>query len=62
MVLVQKWPFFQLIFFLGNKGQQNLVYHILGPKNNFLGLIEIFLKGLVHGFISKLAIFPTFFR
>ena len=36
MVLVQKWPFFQL-FFLGNIGQENLFYDILERKNAFLG-------------------------
>ena len=36
MVLVQKWPFFQL-FFLGNIGQKNVFYDILERKNTFLG-------------------------
>ena len=36
MVLVQKWPFFQL-FFLGNIGQENVFYNILERKNAFLG-------------------------
>ena len=36
MVLVQKWPFFQL-FFLGNIGQENVFYDILERKNAFLG-------------------------
>ena len=35
MVLVQKWPFFQLVF-LGNKGQENVCYDILERKNSFL--------------------------
>ena len=35
MVLVQKWPFFQL-FFLGNIGQENVFYYILKRKNAFL--------------------------
>ena len=35
MVLVQKWPFFQL--FLGNKDQENVFYDILEQKNGFLG-------------------------
>ena len=35
MVLVQKWPFFQL-FFLGNIGQENVFYDILERKNAFL--------------------------
>ena len=36
MVLVQKWPFFQL-FFLDNIGQENFFYDILERKNAFLG-------------------------
>ena len=35
MVLLQKWPFFQL-FFLGNIGQENHFYDILERKNAFL--------------------------
>ena len=36
MVLVQKWPFFEL-FFLGNIGQEIVFYDILETKNAFLG-------------------------
>ena len=36
MVLVLKWPFFQL-FFLGNIGLENILYDILEGKNAFLG-------------------------
>ena len=36
MLLVQKWPFFQL-FFLGNIGQKNVFYDILEGKNACLG-------------------------
>ena len=36
MLLVQKWPFFQL-FFLGNIGQENVFYDILEGKNAFVG-------------------------
>ena len=35
MVLIQKWPFFQL-FFLGNIGLKNVFYDILQRKNAFL--------------------------
>ena len=35
MVLVQKWPLYQL-FFLGNVGQKNVFYDILKRKNAFL--------------------------
>ena len=36
MVLVQKWPFFEL-YFLANIGQKNIFYDILERKNAFLG-------------------------
>ena len=36
MVLVEKWPFFQL-FFGGNIGQENFFYNILELKSAFLG-------------------------
>ena len=67
MVLVQKWPFFQL-YVLGNIGQENVVYDILERKNAFLRYknkkfkrrkFDIFPKGLTHGFGPKLAILQT---
>ena len=36
MVLLQKWPFFEL-FFLANTGQENVFYDILEWENVFLG-------------------------
>ena len=69
MVLVQKWPFFQ-IFFLGNIGQKNVFYDILEWKNAFAGYKNKkckkwkkshFSRGLTHGFGPKMAIFPFFF-
>ena len=69
MVLVQKWPFFQL-FFLGNIGQENVFYDILERKNAFLGYKNkkfkkskncIFPKTLTHGIGPKMPIIPTFF-
>ena len=69
MVLVQKWPFFQR-FYLGNIGQDNIFYDILERKIAFLGYnitkvksrkMDIFPKGLTHGFGPKKAIFSTFF-
>ena len=69
MVLVQKWPFLQL-FLLGNIGLENVFYDILERKNAFLGYknkkfksrkIDIFPKGLTHGFGPKMAISATFF-
>ena len=69
MVLVQKWSFFSL-FFLGNIGQENVLFDILERKNAFWGYktrsskspkIDIFPEGLTHGFGPKLAIFRFFF-
>ena len=57
-------------FFLGNKGQDNVIYDILERKNAFLGYKNKkfkkwknchFSKGVLHGFGQKLAIFPSFF-
>ena len=68
MLLFQKWPFFQLLL-LGNIRQENIFYDILEAINTFLGYknkssksqkIDIFPKGLTHGFGPKMAIFPTF--
>ena len=35
MVLVQKWPFFEVVI-LGNKVEENVLYDILERKNAFL--------------------------
>ena len=57
-------------FFLGFIGQENLFMIFLNEKSPFLAIIiiglksrkiEIFRKGLVHGFGLKLAIFLYFF-
>ena len=67
MALIQKWPFFHL-FVLGNISQENVFYDIPERKNAFLGQkhkkfkkskIDIFLKGLTHGFGPRMAICPT---
>ena len=69
MVLVQKWPFFQL-FFLGNIGQKNVFYDILERKNAFLGYKNKkskkskngdFSKGVNPWFWSKNGHFSNFF-
>ena len=69
MVLVQKWPFFPL-FFLGNIGQENIVYDILERKNAFLGYKNKkfkksknwhFSKGVNPWFWSKNGHFSNFF-
>ena len=71
LVLVQKWPFFLLFFFLGNIDQENVFYDILERKKRpFQAIktrslkrrkIDIFVKGLTHGFGKKTAIFQTLF-
>ena len=58
-------------FFLGNIGHENVFYDILERKNAFLGYknkkfkkmknIFIILKGLTHGFCTKMTIFPSSF-
>ena len=68
MFLVQKWPFFQIIF-LGIIGQENVFYDIPEGKNAFVGnknkkfkksKMAIFPKGLTHGLCQKMAIFQLF--
>ena len=69
MVLVQKWPFFQL-FFLGNIGQENVFHDILERKNAFQGYKNRkfkkstnwdFSKGVNRWFWSKNGHFSNFF-
>ena len=69
MLLVQKWPFFQL-FFLGNIGQENVFYDILEPNNAFLSYKNKkfkkskylhFCKRVNPRFWSKNGHFSTFF-
>ena len=61
---------FSNFFSLCNIGQENVFYNILERKNAFLGYktkfkksknIDIFPKGLTHGFGIKIGIFRTFF-
>ena len=58
------------LFFLRNIGMENVSNDILEQKNDFLGYknkkfkdpkIDIFPKGLTHGFGPKMAIFPILF-
>ena len=65
MVLLQKWPFFNL-FFLGNIGKAMSFTILQNEKTSFQsiktrssksGKIDIFPKGLTHGFGLKMAIF-----
>ena len=69
MVLVQNRLFFQP-FFLGNIGQENVFYHIVAPKNAFLGYKKDkfkksknwhFWKGVNPWFWSKKGYFSNFF-
>ena len=69
MVLVQKWPFFQL-FLSGNIGQENILNDILERKNAFLGYKNKkfkksknchFSKGVNPWFWSKNGQFSKFF-
>ena len=53
MVLVKKWPFFQL-FFLGHIGQENLFFDIQERKNAFPTYKTKSSKS------RKIDIFPTF--
>ena len=52
MVLVQKWPFFQL-FFLGSFGQENVIYDILERKNALLSYKNKKLKNSKNWHFSK---------
>ena len=61
---------FRTFFFLGKIGRENVFYHILEQIKAFLGYenkklkrrkINVFAKGLTHGFRLKMAIFRTFF-
>ena len=66
MVLVQKWQFFH-VFFKCNIDQENVFPEILERKVPFYSIntevqkVEIFPKGLNHGFGQKMTIFPFFF-
>ena len=68
MVLVQKWPFFQLFCFV-NIRKENMYYNILERENAFLGYkkkkfnsrkIDIFPKGVNPSFWSKNHHFSNF--
>ena len=52
MVLVQKWPFFQL-FFLAKISQKNVFYDILERKNAFLSYKNKKFKKLKNWYFSK---------
>ena len=52
MVLVQKWPFFQLLF-LGNVRHENVFHDILEQKNAFLGYKNKKFKKTKNSHFSK---------
>ena len=52
MVLVQKWPIFQLCFF-GNIGQENVFYDILERKDAFLDYKKKNFKKAKNSHFSK---------
>ena len=69
MVLVQKWPFFQLLFYSIQARKMSLTI-FQNEKTPFQAVktrrsknlkMDIFPKELTHGFGPKMAIFPTFF-
>ena len=68
MVLVKNWPFFHFVI-LGLVGQKSVFYDILERKTPFKALktkssntrkIEIFRKGLDHGFVRNWPFFHFF--
>ena len=70
MVLVQKWPFFQLCFFRQYRPGKYLSRYSRTKKTPFWAIktkslkslkIDIFPKGLTHAFGPKMAIFTTYF-
>ena len=69
MLLVQKWLFFQLLFFkkympgkclLQNSRTKKRLSRQQKTRSSKSRKIDIFPKGLTHAFIPKMAIFPTF--
>ena len=70
MVLVQKWPFFQLFFLQAIQASKMTFTIFQNEKTPFQAIktrrsksrkCDIFSKGLTHRFGPKMAIFPTFF-
>ena len=70
MVLVQKWPFYQLFFFRQYRPGKSLLRYSRTIKCLFrlykievqkVKKIHIFPKGLMHGFGPKMTIFQPFF-
>ena len=68
MVLLQKSPFFQLFFKTIQAGKRSFTifqkektpFQAIKTKSSKSRNIDIFSKGLTHGFSPKMAFFPTF--
>ena len=70
MVLVQKWPFFQLFFFRQfrpgkyllrySRTKEKKPFYTVKSKRSESRKIDVFPKGLTHGFGPEMAIFRTF--
>ena len=69
MVLGPKMATFPTVVFLGNIGQENVFYDILEKKTPFKAIkttsskspkIDLFPRGLTHGFGPKTAIFRQY--
>ena len=70
MVLVQKWPFFQLLFFtkyrpgkclLRYSRTKKLLFRLYNQEVQKVEEVDIYPKELSNGFGPKMAIFPSFF-
>ena len=69
MVLVQRWPFFQLFFYSIQARKMSLMifqnektpFQAVKTRSSKNLKMDIFPKELTHGFCPKMAIFPTFF-
>ena len=70
MVLVQNWPFFQLLFFQEKQARkmpltifqnENTPFQAIKTRSSKTRKFTIILKGLTHGFWTKMAIFATSF-
>ena len=53
MLFVQKWPFFQLFFFVANIGQENVFCDILEQKNSIVDYKNKGFKQLKNWHFSK---------
>ena len=69
MVLVQKWPFFQVFFQAIQASKMSFTifqskkapFQAIKARSSKRRKIDIFPNGLTNGFDPKMAIFPTFF-